>query len=797
MRLDIFSGSLGATWSAVFYGMPLTMLLEALNASGTLMGIAQSIRQLAMVLQMPGALLAEFSRRRKIPWAIMTSLHRLLWFGPALALLLRQSPERIIMATLVAMGAGTAFDSLTSSSWHSWMADLIPERNRGQFWSTRQAFTVMVVLLTTFVAGLALDFFGRGGHDASLQAFGWVFVVGAFMGTLDVVLHLWVPEPLPLPRRRGLSIVSRIMQPLRNANFRNLTLAICAWAFANNLNVLNQVYLKQVFSVTYFELAITNICASIGAVVAGFLLGKVIDRIGARPFTIVMMTVAPMFVVFWFVLTDDIMTITLPWLGERQVRQAIVIMATQSLISGGLYSCVGLGHLTLLGSLAPREGRTLAMAIHWTFIGLIGALGPLCAGLVADFFARHPSSWQIFGTTRFHFVHVVVILHALLIWAVALPLLRRVRPPVEHSTVSDAFADIVMVNPIRFAFGLFNMRQLDTASSPRRRARSVSRLGRARSRLATVELERQLDDPSAEVREAAVRSLGRVGTPGAVEVLLRKLDDPAAATLAPHILRSLRQTPDRRSVDALLRFLGESDRELVREAARALGATGDPRAVVPLIGLLRRTNDDTVAEASSEALSHLGDIAAIFEILPRLRRTTNPVVRRSLAVAVGNLLGRRDEFYRLLAAEERDEGAAFEDLFRSLRGRVRRLTAGIDEGRLGHVNDRVQRLKLLVEAADYETAANQALDLAKLMAALAGERESQAGDETYIDVMIWQDLRFAVGYWFLNLLASEGQPAPEACHIPDRLQILLAVYVLDGWARRLGEARAVTLPTDG
>ncbi len=797
MRLDIFSGSLGSIWSAVFFGMPLTMLLEALNASGTLMGIAQSIRQLAMALQMPGALLAEFARRRKVPWAIMASLHRLLWFGPAVALLLRQSPDRIIMATLIAMGAGTALDSLTASSWHSWMADLIPERSRGQFWSTRQSFTVLVVVLATFASGLALDFFGRGGHDASLQAFGWVFVVAAFFGTLDVILHLWVPEPLPTPRRRGLSVASRIMQPLRDANFRNLTLSICVWAFANNINVLNQVYLKQVFSVTYSELALVNICASIGAVVAGFLLGKVIDRIGARPFTIVMMTVAPMFVVFWFVLTDDIMTITLPWLGQREIRQAIVIMATQSLISGGLYSSVGLGHLTLLGSLAPREGRTLAMAVHWTFIGLLGAVGPVCAGLVADFFARHPSSWKLFGSTHFHFVHVVVIAHALLIWFVAVPLLRRVRPPVERSTVSDAFANIVMVNPIRFAFGLFNMRQLDTASSPRRRVRSVSRLALARSRLATEELEIQLNDPSADVREAAVRSLGQVGTPAAIEVLLRKLDDPATTNLVPHILRVLRHTPDRRSVDALLRFLGESDRELVREAARALGATGDPRAVVPLIGLLRRTTDDTVAEASSEALSRLGDIAAIFEILPRLRRTSNPVLRRSLAVAVGNLLGRRDEFYRLLAAEERDEGTAFEELFRSLRGRARRLTAGIDSSRLDQVNEKVQRLKGLIESSNYETAANEALNLAKEMAALAGERESQAGDETYIDVMIWQDLRYAVGYWFLNLLASEGEREPEAVEVPDRLQILLAVYVLDGWARRLGEARAVTFRTSG
>jgi HEAT repeat protein len=751
------------------------------------MGLAQSARQVTMALQVPGALLAEFARRRKLPWALMTFPHRLLWFVPAFALLFRQSPSFVIAATLAVITLGSAMDSLTAASWHSWMADLVPEHSRGQFWSTRQGFTVVAMLLMTLVSGVVLDYCGTGNEGAQLLAFGGLLAVAAAFGTADIAVHLLVPEPVPLPRVVGQSIATRILRPLQDRNFRSLTLAISVWAFACNITVLNQVYLKQVFHVTYSELALTNICASIAAVGAGFLLGRVIDRVGARPFTIVMMTVAPMFGIFWFVLTAGSVTVSLPWLGERSVRQAILIMATQSLISGGLYSAVGLGHLTLLGSLAPREGRTIAMAVHWTIVGLLGAAGPLCAGVVADFFAAHPSSWTLFGGTHFHFVHVVAIAHMLLVWLVALPILKRIRTPTEPSTVSDAFANIIMVNPIRFAFGLFYLRQLGAASSPRHRLRSVSRLGRGRARLAVADLVKQLDDPDADVREAAVGSLGRIGSPAAIDALLRKLDDPQT-DLAAHILRTLRRSPDRRSVDALLRFLGESDRELVRESARALGATGDPRAVMPLLSLLRRTTDDTVAEASSDALAHLGDIAAIFEILPRLRRTTNPVLRRSLAVAVGNLLGKRDEFYRLLASEEQDAGSAFEDLFRSLRSRVRKLAAdGSTDRRQSLLIARIRKLESLVESADYASAANEALRLARSLAALAGERRQKNSNEVFIDVLVWQDQRYAVGYWFLSLLACEDGNTPGATEIPDRLQTLLAIYVLDGWAHRMGE----------
>jgi len=133
MRVNILAGSLGSVWVTVVMGMPMTMLLEAVNASGALMGLAQSVRQVTMALQVPGALLAEFSPRRKLPWAVMTLLQRLLWFIPAFALLFRQSPGTIVAATIAVITVGSAMDSLTASSWHSWMADLIPEQSRGQF----------------------------------------------------------------------------------------------------------------------------------------------------------------------------------------------------------------------------------------------------------------------------------------------------------------------------------------------------------------------------------------------------------------------------------------------------------------------------------------------------------------------------------------------------------------------------------------------------------------------------------------------------------------------------------------
>ena len=104
-------------------------------------------------------------------------------------------------------------------------------------------------------------------------------------------------------------------------------------------------------------------------------------------------------------------------------------------------------------------------------------------------------------------------------------------------------------------------------------------------------------------------------------------------------------------MEALVHKLDEPDRETRSETARTLGEIGDPRAADPLLDLLRHTDDDKVASASSQALAQLGEVAAIYEILPRMRATRNPVLKRSLAVAVGDLLGERDGFYRILSRE--------------------------------------------------------------------------------------------------------------------------------------------------
>jgi len=105
---------------------------------------------------------------------------------------------------------------------------------------------------------------------------------------------------------------------------------------------------------------------------------------------------------------------------------------------------------------------------------------------------------------------------------------------------------------------------------------------------------------------------------------------------------------DARAVEPLIAFLSSEDDYLVRDAASALGKIGDPRAVVPLIELLRLRavpegegiwSSDPRCEAAT-ALGLIGDRRAV-EPLLRALSDERDSLRTLSAIALGKLGDRR------------------------------------------------------------------------------------------------------------------------------------------------------------
>jgi HEAT repeat protein len=777
LGVSILASATGMFWVATAFGMPVTMFMECLGGSALMVGLIVTIQQVSTAAQIPAAFMAERMRARKPLWALTALVHRLLWFLPALVPLIvapRSSAARWMLIVMLAISA--VLQQMGVPLWFSWMSDLIPSRMRSRFWGYRQSVVMAVHLVALVFVGYLLDAYPdpRQGDGGSYTGFVLVFLIAGISGTLDILIHWWVPEPENAPPTPGAGLVGRLLAPLKVKDFRWLTLAVGVWMLSVGLvGSFGILYLSRVYGVSYTDLSITMFSASIGTIVAGMLWGRLIDVIGARALGATLMLIAPFMGVVWFFMTHEIVRFTLPLFGSVSLRQPVAVLLLANVFAGAIYSGVALCHLNLIGALAPREGRTMCMAVHWTLIGALGAFGPLLGGLVTDWVTQHPMQWKLPTGADVGFMHVLVLLQCGVVLFVAVPFLLRVSNQGHELPVN-----LLIGNPLRAAGVVANLGALASAVSPSRRARAAMRLSGSGHAVVIADLAERLDDPAAEVREAAAQSLGRIATDEAVDVLIAKLDDDRS-TMAPQIARSLWHSRHPRSVDALVNRLSDPDRETRTESARTLGAIGDPRAVPPLLELLQNTTDEKVVSASSEALSRLGDLAALHAIVPRMRATKNPVFKRSLAVAVGDLLGTRDEFYLLLAREEDDRGVEVSSRLASLRRAVRRATRARDvSARAAVIRECIDRVELAYEEQRLATAAAELFALAKELAGLRWGIHFGPDQKPAFDELIWREPRLGIGFWYVRTLGGE---LPRFAAADDWVEILLGIYLVTQW----------------
>ncbi len=787
LRVNILAGCLGTMWGVIAGGMPLTMFMKCIGASGVMIGLTATVGQVAMLLQIPAALMAERLPARKPFFGSMNLIHRLLWFVPAfLPLWMAPGPGSHLATVVVCTVAFSGMlAQLASSAWWSWMADLVPAQQRASFWGRRQTYVSVASLFAMLMAGFLLDAFPDPTHPGgSFLGFILVFGLAALLGSADIIIHLWVPEPKPMGLGPSAHLGARLLKPFANRDFLWLTLAMGVWAFSCGMvGQFGFIYLNRAFNVSYSAMSMLAISAVIGASMAGIMWSYVMDRVGARNFGAIMMILAPLVGVAWFFLRDTDVLIRLPFLPDVPIHQPMLMLLIANVFAGLFYSGVGLSQISLLSALAPVEGRTLAMGIHWAGVGLLGASGPLFGGWVMDWMesytARTQQAWIMPTGTSFGFFHALILIQIGLTWFVAVRMMLAVKQRDGEMAFRTAIANLQFGNPFRMLSGIFNISTMMISTSRDGRADAVRRVGEDKMRIAVRDLIQQLDDPSTEVREAAAHALGRIGSPDAEQALVGKLDDPAA-DIAPQIARALRHAHSRAAVEALIRRLNDPDRETVSETARTLGEIGDKRARGPLLEVLQRSRDAKIVSASSEALARLGEMAALYEIFPRMQAATNPVLKGSLAMAAADLLGVPGEFYRILIREQRQRGCEAENLLDKLRDAIVESTQDQMSAQGQALTDKSHVLYEHYTAGRMVEAVDLLFDLALGLAALRYGIKFGRDAEAFVETMIWNDVRFGMGVWYLQLLREQRDHAGQAWR--DGTEVLLGVYVLSRWS---------------
>jgi len=732
--LNVIAGSLGALWWSVCLGSYFQLFARALGAGEVMIGLLATIPSLAHVTQIGSAYIVERLGRRKRYWLVVETTRRVvLALMPLLPFIFVDDFATARATMLVILAVSSVLGAAGFAPWYSWMADIIPERERGRFWGRRSAVVNLGIVLLLPIFGKILDSFPE---EMQFTGFAIVFGSAAVLGLVDLFVHSFIPEP---PMRSGageIRLLSMVIRPLKDANFRRFFFGWALWSFASFITVpFYAVYFREHLDIDFAFLGIINSITLFAAMGTSWFWGSVADRLGSKPvFNLCAVLSVPLPMVFFFATPEN----------------ARWLLSAQAVVGGAVAAGMNVGFTNLLMGLSPREGRSMFIAVFFSVTGVVTAAAPVIGGLIAETYPEFIAG----GLTRYHNLMAI----SMILYLLCMPIFLRIRE-VRAAPMGVLLGNIMMTNPVRtFA----RIGALNAGRSVRSSVRAVRSLAAQRTRLATEDLLKRLDDPSVVVREEAVNALGEIGDPAAVPALLERLENPAAhSTLG--IIRALGLIGDERALWPLVARLKSRDRHVRAAAARALGEIQGKRAVEALKELVRREESEQVIANAIEALGETGSAADMWEVLPLLKDIKNPILKRQAALAVGNLLGKRDEFYRILSREERRPG---KELTRLVKRLLRRL--GRDRTS-DQMRETLEELKVAYAAGDAARCIALLWDAGYFIARDA--YSFQGPRDALMEVAVLRDERFAAGLWFLHVLQS-------AQATPTMDDALLGLYLL-------------------
>jgi MFS family permease len=430
MRLNVIAGVLGMFWMVAPLGLPLPLLMRAVDATGFQLGLMSAAWQVAMLAQIPSAFLVERLATRKTFWASVSIVHRLLWLVPVvLPWWLPDRKDLWPILIVAALGLSNALGQAGTALWQSWMADLLPQARAGRFWGARHRWLSASLMCGALLYGFLLDRYSSGPGE--FLGFQIVFILVALFGVADIVVHLAVHEPRMVRHDRGGHLLARVMEPLRDANFRRFTFAMGLWVAGQAMlgytmgvpGFFSMVYVKEGFGASYGQASWLFVASALGAVLWTTTIGHWIDLHGGKKIMRFLIGWAPVTMLAWLFVTPHAWP--LPFVGGTPIPQPIYLMGLVSLVLGGFYSATWVCQVRLTQVLTKPAGRTVAMAVHWSIVGFIGSLGALFAGWLKD---NLPAGWPgtIFpGGAPWGYFQVLVILHCLLAWLIVRPMIRR------------------------------------------------------------------------------------------------------------------------------------------------------------------------------------------------------------------------------------------------------------------------------------------------------------------------------------------------------------------------------------
>jgi len=439
MGLVTVSWVFGSVWATAIGGAPFSLFARDLRASEFQIGLLAALPFLASLVSMPASLLTERTGARKKIFLAGLYLQRLLWFPIALIplwLMTRNAGAASAhsgLAISVFMGLVLLMHCAGATggpAWLSWMADIVPDRVRGKYFSRRRQWGILSAIPTALLVGWLLDTYARNavGGLSTMHWCALIFMCSAVFGIIDIHMFQYVPDVPMEPRRHG-SVFKLLGGPLRDGQFLHFAGFVGTLTFAVSfMGQFVTFYLLDKVGVTGTGIQLMLLVAPmLTQLVVLPAWGRAADRMGKKP----VMAIASL----------GLVPVGLGWcfMGPGMAWLGYLLSAAGAALWTGV-EVANLNFVLEFSGSKNEDGEQSAgsayVAVNSVIINVAGCLGGLSAGLIAMFLKDWHMQISLLGLHTVGFYEVLFALSGVLrlvAAAVFLPGLHEhdARPTVE------------------------------------------------------------------------------------------------------------------------------------------------------------------------------------------------------------------------------------------------------------------------------------------------------------------------------------------------------------------------------
>jgi len=377
MFKHIYTGAMGNVWGTLIAGVFFVYFGNAIGLTKFEWGILSAVGSWVLLSEVLSAAITQRVGHRKLLWFICAFSDRSIRFMAIMASLLlwHMGWPHAGLVLVCSITLATCLGAMAGPPWLSWLADLIPEKEHGEFWGRRSAWVNLAVVCAMLPAALYMD---RLPEATKLTVTIWIFALATVIGLLDLVIHGTIPEP-KMTRPRDPHFFRQFLTPLRDRGFRPFLIFCFCWTFSVMIGAtLLTVYIMEDLGGkrNLFGTSLATVGAYLlGGVLTARWTGALVDRWG------------PKAVMRWGYLFWALIPFSWFFLTPANV---LWIIGAVNLVAGFFVTAAANGALKIQTRYPPPSHRAMYIAVsncaNYVAAGL--------AALVAAFMARQLEHWS-------------------------------------------------------------------------------------------------------------------------------------------------------------------------------------------------------------------------------------------------------------------------------------------------------------------------------------------------------------------------------------------------------------------